>query len=111
MVPTLCRTAIVTSPYGFPGLTECTGASLRPVPTDPFTVATMARLVRVTQGERFITLREKGLRENIMWVWRPKSLAIPETFPAYGTSNWTNVSASINFNTRITERYQQNHKL
>jgi hypothetical protein len=29
------------------------------VPTDPFTVAAMARLAHVTQGERLFTLRDK----------------------------------------------------
>jgi hypothetical protein len=29
------------------------------VPTGPFTVATMARLTHLTQGERILTLRDK----------------------------------------------------
>jgi len=36
-------------------VSECTGL-LRPVRAGRFTVAAMARLARVTQGERFFTL-------------------------------------------------------
>jgi hypothetical protein len=46
------------APLEFPGLTECT-KPLRPVPTGPFTVAAMARLAHLTQGERLFTLRDK----------------------------------------------------
>jgi len=39
-------------------LTERIGL-IRPMPAGPFMVAAMARLARVTQGERSFTLREE----------------------------------------------------
>jgi hypothetical protein len=56
MVPTLCRIDMLPLPLrtSFLGLVECTGSGAGAA--GRFVVAAMARLTRVTQGKRFITL-------------------------------------------------------
>jgi hypothetical protein len=45
---------------GIPGLTECIGR-LTPMPADLFIGHGHARLIRITQGERLLTLRNWSL--------------------------------------------------
>jgi hypothetical protein len=65
-------------------LTECT-KPLRAVPTGPFTVAAMARLTHLTQGERLFTLRYKwpALKQHVGIMTKKSSNS--GNFPTYGT--------------------------